>query len=211
MNDFEENRFTMQSAVLSLLKKHQNKINEIEKFATQLKEFEETLNAIPVKDQTYQQANLTADKNKIEDQLIENFLICSAALNVYADFNDEDKLKQETELTESKLEKMRDTELIVKSEDIINKTDKYIDELADYGFDDQALAQLQTLTSEFKDLTNDNETLRAKKVTARKELTELFSEAGKQLRKLDKFVTITRTKIPELYKEYQQTRSIKDV
>jgi hypothetical protein len=206
-----ENRFSMYRSVQAVLRQHYSSIEPIKKFTDEVDQYVANLEIIKTKQEEREQANLTEDKNELEDQLMESLIVNAAALKIVANFNGNEKLKQESDFSKSDLKVLRDSDLVVKGQQIVDNLNKHLPNPADYGLDENSTATLTELVSSFEKILGDSAARKASKVAAKQEQQEAFKNIKVNLDNLDSFVEILSSKSPELYNDYKQARVIKNL
>jgi hypothetical protein len=206
-----KNRYYMYLAVAETLKGYREAINQVGEFSEHVDKYESNLQNIKDKQEERESSNLTLDKEETENNLIEAMLTSAAALRIFASLNSDQQLKEDCSFSRSELTHMRDADLDVKSQQLTRHAESKSEQLKELGLDESDLAKLQKLSQDFNSVLRGSKAHEANKVTARKELKEIFKDNAELVTNIDDFVMVLRHKFPDLYNDYQQARNIKDI
>lgn len=111
----------------------------------------------------------------------------------------------------SQFSKMRDVSLIILLNSVKEEASRNIAKLAQYGLNDSLLEEhVQKFNSYFASASA-KESNTAMRKSANKEITDIFYDADKTLREIDKLVESFRDKHREFFNGYKAARAIKDV
>ena len=121
------------------------------------------------------------------------------------------ELKSQSDFNRSEMDKMRDTELLVKLQIIADNLDQNINALSSYGITREKADHFKQKTDEFRNIFESKLTSQAIKSSARKTVSVLFREADLILKSLDMMVEAYQKTNKQFYNGYKFARSIKNL
>jgi hypothetical protein len=214
MNKEQENKLTMYEAVLTILNNNGAAIDAIPALAELKDEFVTLVGNIRVKgiEKREATAGKTATKQAAEDAMIPVLLGVASAVYTYARRVNNSEMQAISNVRESKLRKIRDTELVSIATSIHTQATANAAALGDYGITAPMLADLQTKISAFATAIGGREGGVAMQVGATTALTSMFDEADDKLvEDIDRLMEQVRSTDVDLYNEYFAARVIKDI
>lgn len=130
----------------------------------------------------------------------------------YAAVEDDKPLQHEMDVQPSKLERIRDDELIPQAQLIHDRAEAHIADLADYNLTAANLTALQTAIDDYAAGTQTQRTALSGRTTATANLNDLFDETDNLLEtQFDKQIESLRAEHPNFVNTYFATRKIIDV
>jgi hypothetical protein len=153
-----------------------------------------------------------AAKVQAEDQLVGALIPIASALFVHAGARKDPELKQKSDISETALRRVRDTELVAKASSLLKTANQYASALGDFGVTPAMLTECQSKLDAFNASIGQSESGAAERVAARTNLLELFDVADKTLtEELDRLMELVRGSQTQFYNEYFAARVIKDL
>jgi hypothetical protein len=214
MRTSQSNKLSMYDTVLKFLKGQIAKVNTVVQFVLSLTTFETAVQNIKDKEKERQTASTgkTDAKHIAEEDLISLTANIAAGLFAYARKTNKPELKALTDITESKLGKLKDTDLASKCMQIYDAAKTAENEIDDYGVTTAMITELKTQVEAYQNIVGDRDASAAKRTGAGLTLVEMFNKADDILvEELDKFVDKFKAKDIEFYEGYYAARSIKDL
>lgn len=214
MNKNQENKLTMYEAVSTLLKDNAAIVSSVVAMQSAATTLASSIQRIKDKGQekTTVTAGKTQTKREAEDALVLAALEIAAALFAYARRTKNNELKEIADVTETKLRRMRDTELGAKAKTIHQRANAEVANLGDYSVTAEKLAELQTLITDYIVATGQRESSVAERSGATQALAALFDETDELLYDdLDRLMETVRSTETDFYNEYFAARVIKDI
>lgn len=195
MNNRLENRLTMYEGLLTLLQSNMVKIQTVGGFADAVTELAAVIADVKVKSKEVDGVSVgkTTGKYDAEDALVAELIPACSALYIYGRKQNSAEIKERADVTESKLRRMRDTEL------------------AAFGFTDDKLNSLRSKAQGYSTAIGVKESSIADRKGARGAMNDLFDKADDILNEeLDRFMEMLRPTETELYNKYFAARVVKD-
>lgn len=214
MTKNQENKRTMYEAVLSLLAANSALITPIPAFATSQTDFQNAVAKIESKSQEYNQATVgkAAMKNEALQNLIDAVMVMTSALSAYAQKQGNTVLKQKAFQNVSGLQRMRDTEVITRANEVLTLVNANTANLTDYGVTAAMITDFQQKIASFNTAVGEKESSVAERSGARESLSDLFRKADAILsEEIDQFVTSLKSTAPQFHTEYFAARMVKDI
>ena len=205
MNKLMEDKRTMFASVLSLLSANRAKLNAVPGFPDALDSFQELLGKIDTKAKEKDEATAgkTVTKHATEQILIRAIMKASSALFVLARKTNNIELKEKSNILESTLARMRDTDLATKGEAILALVKEQAQPLAAYGVTAEEIAELEKKVISYRDAVGRSVSSISERIGARVSLETLMKEADELLaEELDRYMERIRENEPELYAAY---------
>lgn len=211
MNKQQENRFTMYNAVNKYLGENPETTGTIQAFNENCNAFSEKCIEIKLKDDTKKTVAVgkTISKLNARESAITRCLLISAGLFAYAKKTNNDELAELSDIQRSRLEMMRDTELIETLESVYELAKARSAEGVTYGFGETELESYRLIIQKYDDAFGRSQTGMLKRKVAVKSLVELFSEAGAILEVIDKYVHGMRETHSDFAAHYNDARVIR--
>lgn len=154
----------------------------------------------------------TSVKIDKEEKLIDTASRLANVLYVYAVRTNNKALQTDFKVSKSDLEKLRDTDLPNKANQIINSAESHKEELVNYGVTDDTITAARTALDEFNSAFNSQAEKMAERSADREKFTGLFEDADSVLyNELDPMIELFMDTNPEFYNRYQSARVIKDL
>ncbi len=214
MKDSQENKLTMYEAVLSLLRLKLAIITSIPALLNSRDEF--ALKITEIKEMARQKREVTAGKRAAkadaENILISVLMSVGSALFSFGRKIKDSELQALSNIRVSRLEDMRDTELVSKAETVYGKLQENIDKLSDYNITPEIVTDLRIKIDNFANALGERESAAAKGAGATANLKALFNQADEMLYDdMDRLIELLRESNGEFYNEYFAARVIKDL
>jgi len=154
---------------------------------------------------------IAADKSNSKQTLCRLAADIAGVIYAYTAANANNTLKDEMNLSVSKLQRTRDEELAPRCQNIHDKGTANLAALADFGITAAILANLQTAINNYSAETPKPRTALSGRKTANANLAALFKETDAILKdQLDKLVELFRAANPDFVQTYESTRIIVD-
>jgi hypothetical protein len=214
MKKHEENKQTMYDAVLSLLTANGDKTGTLPVFAESFTKFKAAREAIKTRAIAMNSATegKTATKRAAEDDLVDAIIRVSSALFSLGRKNNDLELQSRAKIERSTLQRMRDTELVVKGTEVYQLAEKFRAELEPYTITNEEVDTFKTKVNAFETSLGTREAGMAMRGGARQSLTEDFVSTDDILEmELDKHMELLKKDFPQFYDEYLAARVIKDM
>ena len=213
MNKRLENRLTMYEGLLSLLQSNMDKINTIGGFADAVNGLAAVINDVKAKSAEVDKATVgkTTTKYDAEDALVTELIPMCSALYMVGRKQSNAEIKERVDISESRLRKMRDTELAAYGAAIADLATTHSRGVAAYGITDEKIAALRSKAQAYSTAIGVKESSVADRKGARGTMSELFDQADDILNEeLDRFMELLRPAETELYNKYFSARVVKD-
>lgn len=210
MKKQHENKFTMYSAVNSILDEHRDLVSSKRGFEKSANEF--NLKCAAIKSKAGQRRNSTAgkkdSKKRKKNAAVTGCLsVCAPVYSLASDMKD-DELTSKIHFYRSHLEKMRDTELIEVLDSVYEIAKTKLDQLEPHGLDAAMLEDYKSRVASYSGAFSKSQAGVRSRMEANKSIPELFGEADAILLKLDKYVDGMTDEQPEFVKQYRGSRLI---
>jgi hypothetical protein len=214
MNKNQENKLTMYEAVNTLLSDNGTIVSSVAAMQTAATALADVIQRIKDKgrEKSTATAGKTQTKHDAEDALVAATLEVASALFSYARKIKNNELKEIADITETKLRRLRDTELGARATTIYKRANAEVANLADYSITTQKIADLQTRITEYVAAMGKRESSIAERSGATQALAGLFDETDELLYDdLDRLMETVRNTETEFYNKYFAARVIKDI
>lgn len=213
MNKRLENRLTMYEGLLSLLQSNMDKINAVGGFADSVNELTAVINDVKTKSAEVDKATVgkTTIKYDSEDALVAELIPICSALFLFGRKQNNAEIKERVDISESKLRKMRDTELAAYGIAIADLAAANARGIAGYGYTEEKINSLRSKAQNYSTSIGVKESSVADRKGARGTMSDLFDKADEILNEdLDRFMEILRPTETEFYNKYFAARVVKD-
>lgn len=214
MQDSQENKFTMYGAVETLLDANTAKTDPITAFAPAITAFKAAKEQILIKDSERSSATAGKTESKAQAQniLINAVLPVAAAISALGAATSNPTLKSIGNLTKSKLQNFRDTQLTAEVQTIIDTALANTAALIPYGITVPTVTALTTQLAAYTPSLGSRELSVAERAAASEQVVSLFQQADAILKEqLDKLMELFRNNDPQFYSEYKNARTIYDL
>ena len=212
MNIREKNRSEMFERVVAFGEAEKTRLNAIPKVATAISELKMIQREISLNDRLLFEGTKAKvfSKDVTQKEIIPLALVIAGGIFSYAvDISDEELIKS-ADINSKTIHKLRDSEIPVFIERIIDKADELGDLLMPYGLTAEkrtaARGKLDEYIAKFTTLNTGKGT----KSAARKTISDLFDNGDKKLRVLDKLMIGFKESDTELFNLYASARVIID-
>lgn len=145
------------------------------------------------------------------DYIITRGLSVASKLFDYATESGNSELKAVSDYTRSGIRKVRDTELLIILDTIRENASVNLESLAQYGLTQEKLDTFTSDMERYQTAIDRKKSSEAVKISSKKTLSALFTEAGQILRRLDKMVEEYHDTDSQFYNGYKSARNIKDL
>jgi hypothetical protein len=210
----QSNRLTMYNTVLKYLKDRMSIVNTIAQFVISLTDFGTTVGKISQKEverQTVSTGKTTA-KYSAEEELIDLTIDVAAGLFTYSRKNNKPEMKELSDTSVRKLDRLKDVDLLTKCTQIYDAAKIVENELIPYGVNPELVAELKEKIDGFDISLGNRNASFAKRIGAGSTLVEMFNEADDILEEeLDHFVDKFKKKNNSFYVEYWAARNIRNL
>lgn len=214
MNNSEINKYNMYKSVISLLKEFETIANSTKALAKAVSDFESVVAQIKSTDEEYQSssAGIMLNKKKAEEDLLKKFLPIKSAVYAYALNNQDNELLSLTDVPDSSITRMRETEFIQQISSMLNVFLKNSHKFEDYGISADSLKMAKYSLDDFEEFVDNKDNNQNKKVAVRKEITDLFKKADSLLNdNIDNLLKLQKNDNPTFFTRYDKARTIKSL
>jgi hypothetical protein len=214
MRDNQENKLTMYEAIVKLLEHNESLIATVPAFVGAKDNLITSVNKI--KEAARQQKEATAGKRAAkmdaENDLISLMMSVGSALYSYGRKIKDHEMQDIANVRVSKLEDMRDTELVNKAEIIYTKLAANAADLVDYQITAVTVTEFRAKIDNFANALGVRESSAAKSTGATANLQMYFTEADDILNEdMDRMLEMFNQSQPGFYNEYFAARVIKQL
>jgi hypothetical protein len=209
----EQNYYSMLLATKGILDEHQDYVKSIPALYEAFQNLEQSIVQIESKDDEY--LNLpkgsSQKKRDLENELKKQaFALCNS-LYVYGRQNNDSKICEIVDISQSDLAKLKGAILINKGKKVKELLDSYGEKLAVYGTTSQDISNFDIVLKDFDEANTKRNTLKTGSVSSRKELKILFDDTNTFIKEvLDKLMEVVRLKNTNFYTKYKNARQIID-
>ena len=210
----QSNKLTMFEAVINYLEERTGIVNSIAEFAVSFTEFKTAAKSISEKEVERQTASAgkTNAKYSAEEELIDSTVDVGAGLFTYSRKNKIAESKELSDISERKLGRLKDVDLLNKCTQVYNAAKNVESELAPFGVTAELVEGLRSKIAAFELSIGDRNASAAKRKGAGKTVVEMFNEADDILEEeLDRFVDKFKTRDTDFYEGYYAARNIKNL
>jgi hypothetical protein len=214
MRKYHENRYTTYEALGIWFQVNMLKLALIPALTRFIAEFQTYLDSIKlafgkVDDTTFGRTQVKYDA---EDTLVAAMLQVGSALYSYAmDINDA-ALREKSNFSKTALRRMRDMELVAAGNTLHAAVLAIVDKLAEFGITAETLVGLKQAADAYADAIGKQGTSVSEHTTAVNTVAENFRAIDRLLtEKIDPLMQSLERSNPMLYREYRQTRMVKEL
>lgn len=150
-------------------------------------------------------------KNSTRFEITNAGFAYASKLYDYAVKMDNQELKSQNEFTRSEILKMRDSELLIKLQNISANIESNIEALLTYGINPEKAEEFRQKITEYGKSVESLMSSRAIKTSAGKTIDVLFTESDSILKSLDMMAEEYRKSDISFYNGYKSARNIKDL
>ncbi len=213
MSKYLENKLTMFEAVDSVLKENSAKYATLAALAEAATSFDGLV--VQIRSKSTEVITATAGKSQgkwdAEDLLLDTLVPVAAALSAYATKTGDTAMKDTCTISETKLRRMRDTDLVARAT-AIHQHGTAGEGLAAYGVTTEMLAALKQRIDAFNRSIGERESSVAQRMGARLSLSNLYDKADSMLTdEIDNMIEMLKGTETQFYNEYFAARVTKDV
>lgn len=211
MENFEEDKRSMYFSVKVVCNNNKPIWSGLVAFAEAFGEFETTISNIDTQRliQEGETTGITADKQKVGEEMIQVTLEVAGAVYAYASKIGNNELMKKVNYSHSKLKQSRDSILRDICQLIHDEANNIIADLTDYGKTAQDLEQQQKKIDDFSAIIAKPRVAITSIKTATQKLKELFKTADNILKtRLDKLIEKYKKTQPKFYTDYKSARII---
>ena len=213
MNNRLENRLTMYEGLLTLLQENMDKINTIGGFSEAVTGLAAVIADVKAKSAEVDRvsAGKTTGKYDAEDALVSELIPACSALYIYGRKQNNAEIKERVSTTETKLRRMRDTELAAFGLAMADLALANIKGVAAFGLTEDKVNSLRAKAQAYNTAIGAKESSVADRKGARGAMNDLFDKADDILNEeLDRFMEMLRSTETEFYNKYFAARVVKD-
>lgn len=211
MSDYEQNKLSMFESVISYLNENRDITSNIRSFSWAINKLRKVMDEIRRKEKVLSSDILekTIQSAKVKDELVFSLVPIAAALFNYAKEIDDVALKAKVKVGQSYFVRLRDAELLDKSEMLRLIGINILPQLKKYGITLSTFHNLKLKIEEFRNALN-NKVVSLISSSTVIEMNELFLEAEKYLKQMDSNVEILGDDFIEFYDEYLEVRALEN-
>ena len=211
MNNRQENKFSMDLAVLKALNDFEDQWSNVPACVNAVDKFKNLVSGIDTQRQIQEGkiTGITANKQKEEDEMIQATIEMAAAVFAYADIIGDNELKSKVSYSPSTLRSARDTDLRVICQSVHDAAESVISELGDFGTTPEDLEKMQKEIDDFSTFLSESRNAINTRSIATAKIADLIKETDDLLNnQLDKLVTTFQSSEPKFYRTYMKARQI---
>jgi Carboxypeptidase regulatory-like domain len=213
MDSLQQAKFNMYGAVKTHCDNNAAVVALIPAFDNAFKDFKAKIIEIVVADQQKNTdlTGITADKAQSKQALCQQTSKIAGGIFAFAATTSNNELKEQMNVSLSKLQKMSDTRLTARSQNIHDAGVANLDALADYGVTKAMLTALQTAIDEYSAAAPKPRTARSQRKAIVASLQDLFKQADEILiTYMDSLIGLIRETNPDFADLYENLREIDD-
>lgn len=210
----QENKLSTFKDIESVIDRNKTVIDRIPQFGDSVMRFKNVISEIElkaVKKSTVRKGiseNKTLKRIELESAVIE----IASGLSVFGAKTENEVIKAVAYVTQTLLDKLRDTEISNKAVSILNCAVENETELAQYGISSDDINKLRVCISDYKTSSNEKSGSHSESIVILKTLKELFAEGMEILEKeIDNFVDSMKSKEKDFYESYYAVRTVKNL
>jgi hypothetical protein len=213
MNKRQENKLTMYEGLLVLLQNHTGKTQSVGGFAESVTELAAIVSDIKTKSVEVDIATVgkVAAKCSAQEALVAALLPFCAVLHVLGRKQNNAEIQGRTNVSESRLNAMRDTELASYATALIDLASANLQGITPNGIGQERIDDLKSKTDAYAMTIGVHEASVAERIGARGRMSEMFDNADDLLREeLDRYMELLRPTEVEFYNKYFSARLVRD-
>ncbi len=213
MTKRNENRLTMYEGLITLLQSNGTKVQKIPGFALGVEDLIAHVQTIKAKSNEVVtvSAGKTDAKYNAADALIESAMPVVSGLHVFARKERNAELQALTNVTEYKLRRKRDTDLVQFCTALAEQARAHMAGLAPYGITTAVIDDLAIRTAGYNTAIGQRESSVAERKGVRGSMNELFDVVDEMLsEEFDRYMELLRPTETEFYNKYFAARVVKD-
>lgn len=209
----QKNKLAMYGAVLTYISDNSSIYSDNDEFTAHKTSLSQTLDELRLKED----ARNKATKGKVQEKIITRAAVTNQALAVagalyaFAKKQGNQTLIESTKLTKSKLDRLRDVELIIELNSINDNANQNLAELTKYGITTSKLQSYFSNIDLYSRAIGAKDSGSAAKKGANRTLSTLFQDADDLIDSIDKLMESYRDSNGEFYTGYKGARVIKDL
>lgn len=212
MTDIEKNKLAMYESVLLFLFENKEIISNIKAFSWSINKLRKIIQEINLKEivQTNAIFDNTIKTARAREELISALIPVANSLANFADSANYPELKHKANLTSNALNRMINSELAERADEIVLLTRRYLPRVRKPGVDSAVLKQIKVKTQKFSESLS-NEEIHIFSNNLLLTISNLFADADKLLNSyMDNFVEVLSDEYPDFYDEYRLVRNIEN-
>ena len=212
MTKTHENKLTMYLAVASVLDDNGAKTATLAALTQATGTFKGLIDAVKEKSKEFDlmATGMTLAKLEAEDQLLEELMPAVHALFAYAHTAKDTTLTEKADVSEGAVRKLRDAEIIVKANGLLDIIEANVAQLAGHGVTAETVATIRQKIDAYELALEKKEGTYSERVSTNKALYDLYDQADTVLAKqIDPLMEQFRRKDVDFYNSYTQARWIK--
>lgn len=209
----QKNRYTMYEAVTAYLENNSSKYSDNAEFTDHFSSYRAAVTEIALTEDQRSKAvtGKTKSKNILREQVTEQALAVAGAVYSFAKKSGNVSLLESTDQNKSKLDRFRDTVLVIELNFIKDKALENSQAMEGYGFTAQKLSEFADNINAYANAVGAKAAGGAAKSGASKSLVTLFKDASDILDSIDRLMEIYRGSDEEFYQGYKSARVVKDL
>lgn len=212
MNDKQNANLNMFQAVSDVLEAHADKYSAIPVFKAAAAELKEQNALIRETDKELTGKKVqaaTAEKQKTEDNMINQAVMVGRLTNVYAFDTGNDKLGAQTNITKSHFYNAHDNQKISLAKSILANAIGFAEEMKSYGLEQTMLDELAATVTAYETLIAKPREVQTDRKAQVKSLSQLFAETKSLIYdRLDKLMVLFKDSERAFYDAYFSARNI---
>lgn len=212
MNNRQLNKYEMLCAVYNVYDTEKEAFNSFPAAAAAFSDIKMIYKEIELNEKIINQGTKgkVDSKNTAQEQVIRTGLILAGAIYAYAVDKNDYELMTFSDLNSKSFSKLRDSEVPITVDNIIDKAEELGDLLIPFGISVEKKTAARQLLNEYTEKYADLNTGKTSKKTANANVAMLLEKADKKLKVLDKLMLNVKESNAELYSKYNAARVIID-
>lgn len=209
----QQNRLSMFEAVHSYLRENESAFAETTELVEAMNTLRAKINTIMELDDLKSNVSKgrTSLKNETRDTAITAGNALAGAIYAHAKKTKNVMLADKTSITISRLESIRDIELVLFLNSVKDLATEYLQALSGFGITGEKFEEYKQKFNLYFEALTSRESSRAKRIGASKALVTNFSETEELLKSIGKLVEAYRDDNIQFFNGYVAARSIKDL
>ncbi len=210
MNKQNRNKDEMVANVSAFGESEKDSFSDVPAIATTFADIKMCHREIELNDSIFKEGvkGIVVSKDVSQGELIKTGLVVAGGLYAYAVDNNDSELMTLADLNTKSFGKLRDSEIPVMVERIIDKADLLKDKLANYGITEAKLTESRTKLNDYITKFGSVSTGKGAKSAANSTIKLLLEKCDKKLKVLDKLMLAYKETNPVLYNKYLAARTI---